>query len=140
VRLIALFVIATLAYSKDSWSSGSIKVLDTDEWCSRPGIPDSPEICGPTRSDTMALFNGASGRPNGPYSQILEIGAPDAIYVIRRTSLDGGLHFPAGATAQFLVEGKHMMIKFNREESDRQGNVHLKPDHGRADILEIKKR
>ena len=143
MRPIAFFLLAlpVLAFSKDSWSSGSIKVLDTNEWCGRPGIPDWPEICGPPRGDTTALFDshGAS-RPASPYSQILEIDAADAIYVIRRTSLDGGLHFRNGAKAQFAVDGKHLIIKFDREVVKRNGEVQLKHDHDRTDILEIRKR
>ena len=41
----------------------------------------------------MSLFNdtGDSAHTGMPHSQLLEIDAPDAIYVIRRTSFDGGL-------------------------------------------------
>ena len=46
MRRMVLFALALplLAFGRD-WSSGSIKVLDTDEWCGRPGIPDWPGIC-----------------------------------------------------------------------------------------------
>lgn len=144
MRRIAFLVLAfpILAFGKDSWSSGSIKVLDTNEWCARPGIPDWPEICGPPRADALTLFNNRNGGgpPASPYTQILEIDAPDAIYVIRRTSLDGGLHFRDGAKAQFAVEGKHLIIKFDREAVNRRGEVQVKHDHDRTDILEIRKR
>jgi hypothetical protein len=144
VKRITLIVLAfpILAFCKDAWNSGSIKVLDTDEWCGRPGIPDWPEICGPPRADSMTLFNNKNGGgpPASPYSQILQIEAPDAIYVVRRTSLDGGLHFRDGARAQFTVEGKHLIIKFDREITNRRGEVQLKHDHDRTDILETRKR
>jgi len=42
------FFLLTLPFvvsAKESWSSGAIKVVDTNEWCGRPGIPDWPEIC-----------------------------------------------------------------------------------------------
>jgi hypothetical protein len=136
-----LFAVPMLAFGKDSWSSGSIKVLDTNEWCGRPGIPDYPEICGPPRGDATALFSDSHGaRAATPFSQILEIDGADVIYVIRRTSLDGGLHFQDGAKAQFAVDGKHLIIKFDREVRDRNGEVQWKHDHDRTDILEIRKR
>jgi hypothetical protein len=135
-----LVALAMLALGKDSWSSGSIKVLDTNEWCARPGIPDYPEICGAPRGDQTTLFNDShGGRPATPFSQILEIDGTDAIYVIRRTSLDGGLHFESGAKAQFAVDGKHLIIKFDREVRGRNNEVQLKHDHDRTDILEIRK-
>src|SRR5580658_9508239 len=102
-KWIALLIVALpiLVFSKDSWKSGSIKALDTDEWCGRPGIPDWPGVCGPPRSDSMSLFNdtGDSAHTGNPHSQLLEIDAPDATYVIRRTSFDGGLQFRPGAVA-----------------------------------------
>lgn len=144
MRRIAFLLLAlpVLARTKDSWSAGAIKVLATDEWCGRPGIPDWPDICGPPRSDSMTLFNGSGGaaRPANPYTQILEISAPDATYIVRRTSLDGGLHFHPGAKAQFAVDGKHLILKFDREDYDRRGQLHLHHDHDRLDILEVKKK
>ena len=141
-RLVFLFLaLSILASAKDAWSSGPIKVLDTNEWCGRPGIPDWPEICGPTRSDAMALFSGTSGAPAGsPYSQILQIDGPDATYVVRRTSLDGGLHFEPGAKAQYQVDGKHLLIKFDRQSVNRQGETKIQHDHAKTDILQVKKR
>jgi hypothetical protein len=144
MRRIAFFLIALpiLAFSKDSWSSGSIKVVDTDEWCGRPGIPDWPGICGPLRGDAMTLFSESGGapRPPNPYSQVLEIDGPDAIYIVRRTSLDGGLRFRPGAIAQFAVDGKHLSIKFDRPVVNRHGELQFKHDQDRTDILEIRKR
>jgi hypothetical protein len=143
VRRIAFIVLALplLTFGKDSWSSGSIKVLETNEWCARPGIPDWPEICGPPRADALTLFNNAhgGGPPASPYTQVLEIDGADAIYVVRRTSFDGGLHFRDGAKAQFTVEGKHLIIRFDREVVSRNGEVRIKHDHDRTDILEIRK-
>ncbi len=142
MRPIILFFLAlpVLLFSKDSWSTGSIKVLDTNEWCGRPGIPDWPAICGPPRADQTTIFNNSSAAPPAsPYSQILEIDAPDAIYVIRRTSLDGGLHFRDGAKARFAVEGRHLIIRFDREVRNRNGEITLKHDHDRTDILETRK-
>ncbi len=140
-RIALLLVLPMLAFSKDSWSSGTIKVLDTNEWCARPGIPDWPGVCGPLRSDTTALFNNAgTGRPASPLSQILEIDTADAIYVIRRTSMDSGLQFSPGAKAQFQVDGKHMLIKFDREATNHRGETSVHHDHDRTDILETKKR
>jgi hypothetical protein len=132
-----------LAFSKDSWSSGAIKVVDTNEWCGRPGIPDWPGICGPPRSDALTLFSDSSGgapRPANPYSQVLEIDGADAIYIVRRTSLDGGLRFRPGAVARFSVDGKHLLIKFDRQVFNRHGEARLEHDHDRTDILEIRKR
>ncbi len=144
MRRIAWFALALpiLAFGKDSWSSGSIKALDTNEWCARPGIPDWPEICGPPRADTTALFSDSNGAgpPASPHSQILEIEGVDAIYVIRRTSLDSGLHFREGAKAQFAVDGKHLIVKFDRETVNRRGEVQVKHEQARTDILEVRKR
>ena len=136
-----LLLMPFLAQASESWSSGVIKVVDTDKWCARPGIPDWPEICGPTRGDTMALFNeNTGGSPHGsPYSQILEIDASDAVYVVRRTSLDGGLSFQPGARAQFAVDGKHLLLKFDRQVVNRKGEVRMVHDHDRTDILETRK-
>ena len=143
MRRIAFIVLALplLTFGKDSWSSGSVKVLETNEWCARPGIPDWPEICGPPRADALTLFNNAhgGGPPASPYTQVLEIDGADAIYVVRRTSFDGGLHFRDGAKAQFTVEGKHLIIRFDREVVSRNGEVRIKHDHDRTDILEIRK-
>jgi hypothetical protein len=132
-----------LAQAKDSWKSGLIKVVNTDEWCARPGIPDSPELCGPPGGSATTLFGGGSGdvtRPATPYSQVLEIDAGDAIYTVKRTSFDGGLEFAAGAVAQFEVDGKHMTIKFDRHVTDRRGETHVEHDRGRMDILQIRNR
>ncbi len=144
LRRFALIFLALpiLTFGKDSWSSGSIKVLDTNEWCARPGIPDWPEICGPPRADATTLFSDShgGGPPSSPYSQILEIDGVDAIYVIRRTSLDGGLQFREGARAQFLVDGKHLIVKFDRETANRRGEAQVKHERARTDILEVRKR
>lgn len=143
MRRIAFIVLALpiLALGKDSWSTGTIKVLDTNEWCGRPGIPDWPEICGPPRSDALTLFSDSHGAPPAsPYSQILEIDGADVTYVVRRTSLDGGLHFREGAKAQFAVDGKHLIIRFDREVKNRRGELQLKHDHDRTDILDVRKR
>lgn len=143
MRRIAFFVVllAGLAIGKDAWQSGPIKVVDTDQWCARPGIPDWPGICGPPRSDSMALFNDSSGGvPRAtPYSQVLEIDGPDATYVVKRTSLDGGLSFRDGAMAQFEVDGKHLLIKFDRQVV-KHGESRVVHDHDRTDILEVRKR
>ena len=144
MRRIAFFllVLPSLAFCKDSWSSGAIKVVNTDEWCGRPATADWPAICGPTRGDSMALFNeNTSGVPRStPYSQVLEIDGPDAIYIVKRTSLDSGLSFRPGAAAQFAEDGKHLLIKFDRQVVGRHGETHLVHDHDRTDILEIRKR
>jgi hypothetical protein len=79
-------------------------------------------------------------RPANPFSQILEIDAPDAIYIVRRTSLDAGLQFRPGAIAQFAVDGKHLKIKFDRQERNRSGEIQVRHDHDRTDILELRKR
>lgn len=138
-----LLALPILAFGKDSWSSAVIKVVNTDEWCARPGIADWPAICGPPRSDAMALFNENTGsvpHPATPYSQILEIDAPDVIYIVKRTSLDGGLSFRPGAAAQFAVDGKHLLIKFDRQIVDRHGESQIHHEHDRTDILETRKR
>ena len=136
----ALLFLTALAFASD-FTSGTIKVLAADEWCARPGIPDWPEICGAPGAGQTTLFNGSAGAPKGtPYSQILEIQGADAIYVVRRTSLDGGLQFSPGAKAQFQVDGKHLLLKFDREVQDRSGQKHLKHDHDRLDILQMKKK
>ena len=137
-----LLALPVLAFNNDVWKSGSIKVVDTDEWCGRPGIPDWPGICG-QQGATRALFSDAHGdsvRPANPFSQILEIDAPDAIYIVRRTSLDGGLQFQPGAIAQFAVDGKHLKIKFDRQEKNRRGEIQVRHDHDRTDLLELRKR
>src|SRR5579862_5453766 len=105
IAFFAFALLPLLVFSKESWKTGSIKVLDTDDWCSRPGIPDWPGVCGPPRSESMSLFNdtGDSAHTGVPHSQLLEIDAPGAIYVIKRTSFDGGLQFRPGAVAQFSV-------------------------------------
>jgi hypothetical protein len=135
-----MFALPVLMAAKDSFSTGSIKVLNTDEWCGRPGIPDFPAICS-IRGDSTALFNDNHGAvPQGaPYTQILEIDGADAIYVVKRTGLDGGLSFPAGAKAQFAVDGKHLLIKFDREVKDRHGEVHVQHGQDKTDILQVKK-
>ena len=142
-KWIALLIVALpiLVFSKDSWRSGAIKTLDTDEWCNRPGIPDWPGVCGPPRSDSMALFNDAGDSThNGiPHSQLLEIDAPDAVYVVRRTSFDGGLQFRPGAAAQFAVDGKHLIIKFDHEISNRRGDTRVQHEQDRTDILQVRK-
>ena len=136
-----LVVLPILVFSKDLWKTGTIKVLNTNDWCSRPGIPDWPGVCGPPRSDSMSLFNdaGDSSHIGIPHSQLLEIDAPDAIYVIKRTSFDGGLQFRPGAVAQFSVDGKHLVIKFDREIPDRHGDLRVQHEQGRTDILQIRK-
>jgi hypothetical protein len=142
MRQVALLLLSLplLATDNSVWSSGAIKVLAADEWCARPGIPDWPEICGAPGAGQTTLFNGSAGAPKGtPYSQILEIQAADAVYVVRRTSLDGGLQFSPGAKAQFLVDGKHLLLKFDREIVDRNGQTHLKREHDRLDILQVKR-
>ena len=143
MKRIAFLVVALpiLVFSKESWQTGSIKVLDTDEWCSRPGIPDWPGVCGPPRGDSVSLFNdtGESAHTGNPHSQLLEIDAPDSIYIVKRTSFDGGLQFRPGATAQFAVDGKHLTIKFDREVSNRHGDSRVQHDHDRLDILQIRK-
>ena len=143
MKRIAFLVVALpiLVFSKESWQTGSIKVLDTDEWCSHPGIPDWPGVCGPPRGDSVSLFNdtGESAHTGNPHSQLLEIDAPDSIYIVKRTSFDGGLQFRPGATAQFAVDGKHLTIKFDREVSNRHGDSRVQHDHDRLDILQIRK-
>ena len=143
MRRIALLVVALpiLVFSKDSWKTGTIKALETDEWCSRPGTPDWPGVCGPPRGDSMSLFNdkGDSVHTGVPHSQLLEIDAPDAVYVIRRTSFDGGLQFRPGAAAQFAVDGKHLVIKFDHEVSNRRGEVRVEHEQDRTDILQVRK-
>jgi hypothetical protein len=143
MKRIAFFVVALpiLVFSKDSWKTGSIKVLDTDEWCSRPGIPDWPAVCGAPRGDSLSLFNdnGESTHTGNPHSQLLEIDAPDAIYVIKRTSFDGGLQFRPGAVAQFSVDGKHLIIKFDHEIMNRRGDSRVQHQQDRTDILQIRK-
>jgi hypothetical protein len=143
VKRIAFFavVLPILVFSKESWQKGSIKVLDTDDWCSRPGIPDWPGVCGPPRSDSLSLFNdaGDASHPGIPHSQLLEIDAPDAIYVVKRTSFDGGLQFRPGAVAQFAGDGKHLIIKFDRETSNRRGDSRVQHEQDRTDILQIRK-
>lgn len=141
MQRILLFAVAVAAFGRDSWSSGLIKVLDTDAWCSRPGIADWPGICGPPKASSTTLLNDAGNtHPASPYSQILQIDGPDATYVVRRTSLDGGLSFQAGARAQFALDGKHLLIKFDRVSVDRHGDTKVQHDHDRTDILEVRKK
>ena len=97
MRRIAFFltILPILVFSKESWKTGTIKALDAHDWCSRPGIPDWPGVCGPPGSSSMSLFNdlGDSSHTGIAHSQLLEIEAADTIYVVRRTSFDGGLEF-----------------------------------------------
>jgi len=143
MRRIAFLSLALsiVAFSKDTWKSGRIKVIDSDEWCGRPVAVDWPAICGTLPSGAPRFFNDSRGdalRPPNPYSQILEIDGPDAVYIVKSTRLDGALQFRAGASAQFLVDGKHLKIKFDRRELDRNGDVRVRHDSAQADILEIK--
>jgi hypothetical protein len=143
MRRIALFVLALpmVAFSKDTWKSGQIKVIDTDEWCGRPGAVDWPAICGALPSGATRMVNDSRSdavRPANPYTQILEIDGPNAVYIVRSTRLDGALQFRAGALARFSVDGKHLKIKFDRPETDRNGDLRVHHASAQADILEIK--
>jgi len=143
MKRIVFFMVALpiLVFSKDAWKTGSIKVLDTDDWCSRPGIPDWPGVCGPPSSASLSLLNdaGASPHPANPHSQLLEIDAPDAIYIVKRTSFDGGLQFLPGAIAQFAVDGKHLTIRVDHEISTRRGGSRVQHEQDRTEILQIRK-
>jgi hypothetical protein len=135
-----LLAFSVLLFAEDVWKSGPIKVLDTDEWCGRPGIADWPGLCDGLKGNT-ALFSdsrGASARPVTPYSQILEIDGPDAVYIVKRTSLDTGLKFRPGALAQFAVAGKHLKIKFDQEETTRHGELRVRHEQATTDILETR--
>jgi hypothetical protein len=143
MRRVAFFLLALpmLAFCKDTWKSGQIKVIDTDEWCGRPGAVDWPAICGTSPSGATRLVNDSRAdavRPANPYSQILEIDGPDAVYIVRSTRLDGALQFRAGALAQFSVDGKHLKIKFDKQGTDRNGDLRVHHASAQADILEIK--
>ncbi len=130
-----------VAFSNDTWKSGRIKVIDTLEWCGRPAAVDWPAICQSSAIGPARLFNDSRGdavRPASPFSQILEIDGPDAVYVVKSTRLDGALQFRPGALAQFSVDGKHLKIKFDQQEVDRHGDVRVHHDSAVADILEIK--
>jgi hypothetical protein len=63
MRQIAFFLLALpiVAFSKDTWKSGQIKVIDTDEWCGRPGAVDWPAICGTSPSGATRLVNDSRG-------------------------------------------------------------------------------
>ncbi len=128
MRRIVFFFLALpiVAFSKDTWMSGKIKVIDADEWCGRPAAVDWPAICGALPSGATRFFNDSRAdavRPPNPYSQILEIDGADAVYIVKSTRLDGALQFRPGATAQFSLDGKHVKIKFDRREVDRNGDV-----------------
>jgi hypothetical protein len=143
MRRIAFVLLALpiVAVSKDTWRSGRIKVIDTNEWCGRPAAADWPAICQTSAVGPARLFNDSRGdavRPPNPYTQILEIDAPEAIYVVKSTRLDGALQFLPDATAQFSVEGKHLKIKFDQPAVDRHGEVRVHHDSAQADIIEIK--
>ena len=143
MRRIAFFFLALpiIGFSKDTWKSGRIKVIDTDEWCGRPGAVDWPAICGTLPSGAPRFFNDNRGdavRPPNPFSQVLEIDGPDAVYIVKSTRLDGALKFNAGASAQFAVDGKHLKIKFDKQETDRNGDLRVHHGSAQADILEIK--
>lgn len=144
MQRIALLLLAlpTLAFCKDNWKSGPIKVINTDEWCARPIAADWPGICRIVPGATT-LFNDSHGdavRPANPHSQILEIDGPDAVYVVRSTRLNSALTFRPGAVAQFAVDGKHLKIKFDREETNRHGELRVHHESGETDILEMRRR
>jgi hypothetical protein len=81
-------------------------------------------------TDGSSLDHGDAVRPANPYSQILEIDGPDAVYVVRTTRLNSALKFRPGAVAQFAVDGKHLKIKFDREETNRQGELRVHHESG----------
>ncbi len=153
--ILAFAAIPLLAYKKNyHWNSGTIRVLSEDQWC-REGHPKSPDrgtdgagrpvagwdlgTCGPRRSDATVELQNSAGPAANPTTQMIEIDGPDRIYIVRRTGLDGGVRIRPDSAAEFAVDGKHLLLRFQCEKFVR-GSRQTQPAEARTEILESRKR
>ena len=146
MKLAGLILIFALPGLAKDWKVGQVKVLDTDKWCGEQTAANFPGICGYKGEHTPIQFHdsgwGAPQPPN-PVTQILEIDGADAIYIVKREALDGGVRLKPGAEVQYAADGKRLLIRIQPEPpkvQDPKHPFHVGWQQNKVVVLETRKR